>query len=188
MRETKDQTIERLKGVIEEQKKEMTEIKKDRKRLNYAVDRLERQIQKLSTQSSKEDIERIKELESQIEELKSAIETKDAEMAKEEADKGNAIGIYRINIAWIVKPEVDLYKIEKLEQMFSEIGLKHIDREETKFPYHTEIVIEYRFKGTYEGYLMLKRCAMALLDILDKEGQEYNIAVYGKKLEWLTEL
>ena len=38
MRETKDQTIERLKGVIEEQKKEMTEIKKERKRLNYAVE------------------------------------------------------------------------------------------------------------------------------------------------------
>lgn len=188
MRETKDQTIERLKGVIEEQKKEMSEIKKDRKRLNYAVDKLKRQNEKLSASSSKEDVKRMSELESRIEELKSAIETKNAETAKEEADKGSAIGIYRINIGWEVKPEVDLYKIEKLEQMFSEIGLKYIDREERKFPYHTEIVIEYRFKGTYEGYIMLKRCAMALLDILDKEGQEYNIAVYGKKLEWLTEL
>ncbi len=188
MRETKDQTIERLKGVIEEQKKEMSEIKKDRKRLNYAVDKLKRQNQKLSAQSSKEDVKRIRMLESQIEELKSTIETKDAETAKEEADKGNAIGIYRINIAWKVNPEVDLYKIDKLEQMFSEIGLKYINREEIKFPYDTEVVIEYRFKGTYEGYIMLKRCAMALLDILDKEGQEYNIAVYGKKLEWLTEL
>lgn len=188
MRETKVQKIARLEKKIEEQKKEMTEIKKDRKRLNYAVDRLERQNQKLSAQSSKEDVKRMKELESQIEELKSAIETKDAETAKEEADIGNAIGIYRVNIAWKVNPEVDFSKIEKLEQMFSEIGLKYINREEIKFPYDTETVIEYRFKGTYEGYIMLKRCAMALLDILDKDGQEYNIAVYGKKLEWLTEL
>lgn len=186
MRENKDQTIARLEKVIEAQKSELTDVKKDRKRLNYAVERLEKE--KLSAQSSKEDIERIRELESQIEELKSAIETKDTEMAKEEADKENAIGIYRINISREVKPEVDLYKIEKLEQMFSEIGLKYIDREEIKFPYHTEMVIEYRFKGTYDGYIMLKRCAMALLDILDKEGWEDDIAVYGKKLEWLTEL
>ncbi len=188
MKETKDQKIARLEKKVEEQKKEMSEIKKDRKRLNYAVERLERQNQKLSAKSSKEDVEKMRELESQIEELKSAIETKDTEMAKEEANKGNANGIYRINIGWKVKPEVDLYKIDKLEQMFSEIGLKYINREEIKFPYDTEVVIEYRFKGTYEGYIMLKRCAMALLDILDKEGQEYNIAVYGKKLEWLTEL
>ena len=84
MRETKDQTIDRLEKKIEEQKKEMTEIKKDRKRLNYAVERLERQIQKLSAQSSKDDIKKITELESQIEELKSAIEEKETEMAKRE--------------------------------------------------------------------------------------------------------
>ena len=84
MRETKDQTIARLEGVIEEQKKEMTGLKKDRKRLNYAVERLGRQIQKLSAQSSKEDIKKKKELESQIEELKSAIEEKETEMAKKE--------------------------------------------------------------------------------------------------------
>lgn len=70
MKETKDQTIERLKGVIEEQKKEMTEIKKDRKRLNYAVDKLKRQNQKLSAQSSKEDAAKIKELENKMQSFK----------------------------------------------------------------------------------------------------------------------
>ena len=95
MRETKDQTIERLKGVIEEQKKEITEIKKDRKRLNYAVDKLKRQNEKLSAQSSKEDVKRMSELESQIEELKSAIETKDAEMAKEEERYQRLLSDYR---------------------------------------------------------------------------------------------
>lgn len=67
MKETKDQTIERLKGVISEQKEEMTEIKKDRKRLNYAVDKLKRQNEKLSAQSSKEDAAKIKELENKVE-------------------------------------------------------------------------------------------------------------------------
>lgn len=67
MKETKDQTIERLKGVIAEQKKEMTEIKKDRKRLNYAVERLERQIEKISSTSSKDDAAKIKELENKVE-------------------------------------------------------------------------------------------------------------------------
>lgn len=66
MKETKDQTIARLEGVIEEQKKEMTKVKKDRKRLNYAVDKLKRQIEKISSTSSKEDAAKIKELENML--------------------------------------------------------------------------------------------------------------------------
>lgn len=84
MRETKDQTIKRLKGVIDKQKKEMSEIKKDRKRLNYAVDRLERQNKKLSVQSSKEDIERIKELNAQIKQMEQSVAEKEEEWCKKE--------------------------------------------------------------------------------------------------------
>lgn len=106
MKETKDQTIERLKGVISEQKEEMTEIKKDRKRLNYAVDKLKRQNEKLSAQSSKDDVKRIRTLERQIEELKSAIEIKDAEMAKEEERYQRLLSDYR-------KTNIDVDTIQK---------------------------------------------------------------------------
>lgn len=106
MKETKDQTIERLKGVIDEQKKEMTKIKKDRKRLNYAVDKLKRQNKKLSAQSSKDDVKRIRTLERQIEELKSAIEIKDAEMAKEEERYQRLLSDYR-------KTNIDVDTIQK---------------------------------------------------------------------------
>lgn len=84
MRETKDQTIERLKKEVDEQKSELTKVKKDRKRLNYAVEKMKRQMQKLSSQSSTEDIEKIKELEQLIEEQKSTIAEKENEKQKME--------------------------------------------------------------------------------------------------------
>lgn len=84
MKETKDQTIERLKSEVAEQKSELTKVKKDRKRLNYAVEKMKRQIQKLSSQSSTEDIEKIKELERLIEEQKSTIAEKENEKQKME--------------------------------------------------------------------------------------------------------
>ena len=84
MKETKDQTIERLKKEVAEQKSELTKVKKDRKRLNYAVEKMKRQMQKLSSQSSIEDIEKIKELEQLIEEQKSTIAEKENEMAQKE--------------------------------------------------------------------------------------------------------
>ena len=72
MRETKDQKIERLEKVIDNQKKELSEVKKDRKRLNYAVERLERV---LKDHSSKEDKKKIALLE------------KDLQTANETAEK-----------------------------------------------------------------------------------------------------
>lgn len=84
MRETKDQTIERLKGVIEEQKKEMTEIKKDRKRLNYAVDKLKKETQTERGKSSSDDIQKIKTLKTQIRQLERSIEERELEMKKKE--------------------------------------------------------------------------------------------------------
>lgn len=72
MRETKDQKIERLEKVIDNQNKELSEIKKERKRLKYAVGRLERV---LKNHSSKEDKKKIALLE------------KDLQKANEIADK-----------------------------------------------------------------------------------------------------
>lgn len=127
MKETKDQTIERLKGVIEEQKSELTEVKKDRKRLNYAVERLETEKQKLSIQSSKENIECIKKLERQIEELKSAIEEKETEMAKREKKLNQTIEDCNFHyrnltkryeeVRTSVKAEFDGYVDETLKQI-----------------------------------------------------------------------
>lgn len=71
MRETKDQTIERLEKVISNQKKELSKVKKDRKRLNYAVERLDRV---LKNHSSKKDTKRIKELQTTIFTLNKKIE------------------------------------------------------------------------------------------------------------------
>ena len=70
MRETKDQTIERLEKVIDNQKNELSEIKKERKRLNYAVERLEREIQKALLKSTPYDSELICEYTDQLQEQK----------------------------------------------------------------------------------------------------------------------
>ena len=71
MRETKDQKIERLEKIIDNQQKELSKVRKDRKRLNYAVERLERV---LKNHSSREDTKRIKELETTISTLNKKIE------------------------------------------------------------------------------------------------------------------
>ncbi len=73
MRETKDQKIERLEKIIDEQKKEITQIKKDRKRLNYTVERLENTLKR---HSSKEDKKKIAHLEKEVEKLKETVEDK----------------------------------------------------------------------------------------------------------------
>lgn len=84
MRETKDQKIERLEKVIDNQNKELSEIKKERKRLNYAVERLENEKAKAKEKSSSNDIQKIKELNAQIRQLEQSIEDKELEMAKKE--------------------------------------------------------------------------------------------------------
>ena len=95
MRETKDQKIERLEKVIDNQKKELSEVKKDRKRLNYAVERLEREKKKaLETLTPaaidliSEYSEQVNETEKKYEELKVQIaETKKVIEQKEEQYK-----------------------------------------------------------------------------------------------------
>lgn len=183
MKETKDQTIARLEGVIEEQKKEMSKVKKDRKRLNYAVARLERQNQKLSAQSSKEDVEKMSELESRIEELKQAIEKiKDEKFTPIPNSETDVNAEYRIFITWVEGSNVDLHKIELLEKAFENLFLPKIGQFETKFPLQTEHTIEYRFKGSYEGYKMLKRAFTAYLKSLGNNA-ERHIEIHGEKIE-----
>lgn len=190
MRETKVQKIARLEKKIEEQKKEMTEIKKDRKRLNYTVDKLKRQNKKLSAQSSKEDIERIRELDNQIEELKSQIEELKQSIETINNEKFTPINNsetdvnseYRIFITWVESSNVDLHKIELLEKAFENLFLPKIGQFETKFPLQTEHTIEYRFKGSYEGYKMLKRAFTAYLKSLGNNA-ERHIEIHGEKIE-----
>lgn len=83
MRETKDQKIERLEKIIDNQKKELTQVKKDRKRLNYAVERLENTLKK---HSSKEDKKRIAILEKELN-----VATETAERRYELLKRGKAI-------------------------------------------------------------------------------------------------
>lgn len=183
MKETKDQTIERLKGVIEEQKSELTEVKKDRKRLNYAVERLEKEKQKLSIQSSKEDIEKIKELEKQIEELKSAIEElNNSVLNLINTDNENSNGLYSIFITWVEHSDIDYHKIEMLEFIYKELCLTNIGRSEENYPLQTEVTIEYRYSGSYEGYKMLKKVSTAVLKALGN-GAERHIEIHGRKIE-----
>lgn len=183
MRETKVQKIARLEKKVEEQKKEMTEIKKDRKRLNYAVDKLKRQNEKLSAQSSKEDVKRMSELESQIEELKQAIETINNEKFTPINNSETDVNAeYRIFITWVESSNVDLHKIELLEKAFENLFLPKIGQFETKFPLQTEHTIEYRFKGSYEGYKMLKRAFTAYLKSLGNNA-ERHIEIHGEKIE-----
>lgn len=91
MRETKDQKIERLEKVIDNQNKELSEIKKERKRLKYAVERLEKEKAKAKEKSSSNDIQKIKELNAQIKQLEQSIEEKELEMAKRESQSANKI-------------------------------------------------------------------------------------------------
>ncbi len=91
MRETKDQKIERLEKVIDDQKKELSEIKKERKRLNYAVERLENEKAMAKEKSSSNDIQKIKELNAQIKQLEKSIEERELEMEEKEKRSASKI-------------------------------------------------------------------------------------------------
>ena len=101
MRETKDQKIERLEKVIDNQKKELSQIKKDRKRLNYAVERLEREKKKaLNTLTPAaidlicEYTDKASEKEKQNEELKAIIAEKEKAIADKEERYNSLLSKY----------------------------------------------------------------------------------------------
>jgi hypothetical protein len=91
------------------------------------------------------------------------------------------IGYYKINISWTERPDVDYNIISKMQQFFDDLGLERGEISELNTGYTIEKTIEYRFKGTHDGYMMLKRTAMAVLDILH-EGEEFKVVVHGKKM------
>lgn len=93
------------------------------------------------------------------------------------------IGYYRINISWTEKPDVNHDSIAKMQFVFNELQLEQKDIHELNNGYGTEKTIEYKFKGTYDGYIMLKRAVMAFLDAM-AGGQEFRITVHGKKIDY----
>ena len=93
------------------------------------------------------------------------------------------IGYYRINISWTEKPDVNYDSITKMQFVFNELQLEQKDIHELNNGHEIEKTIEYKFKGTYDGYIMLKRAVMAFLDALAGT-QEFNIAVHGAKIDY----
>lgn len=184
MKETKDQTIIRLQKVIAEQKSELTEVKKDRKRLNYAVERLERENSKSSIQRTKDNNDRTIELENHIALLKSTVENLNDEISylineyKEKSDS-----VYKIFITWVEDPNIDQQKVELVDRVFSCLYLPRIGCFEKEFlSKQKEFSIEYQYKGSYEGYRMLKKSVTAFLKSLG-EHAERHIEIHGEKIE-----
>lgn len=93
------------------------------------------------------------------------------------------IGYYRINISWTEKPDVNYDSITKMQFVFKELQLEQKDIHELNNGHEVEKTIEYKFKGTYDGYIMLKRAVMAFLDALAGT-QEFNIAIHGAKIDY----
>lgn len=93
------------------------------------------------------------------------------------------VGYYRINISWTEKSDINYDSIAKLQFVFKELQLEQKDIHELNNGHEIEKTIEYKFKGTYDGYIMLKKAVMAFLDALAGE-QEFNITVHGKKIDY----
>jgi hypothetical protein len=104
------------------------------------------------------------------------VPTEDAQPSSVQSE----IGYYKINISWTERPDLDHKIITKMQQFFDDLGLERGEVSELDTGYVIEKTIEYQFKGTHDGYMMLKRTAMAVLDILH-EGDEFKVVVHGKK-------
>ena len=70
-----------------------------------------------------------------------------------------------------------------MQFVFNELQLEQKDIHELNNGPEIEKTIEYKFKGTYDGYIMLKRAVMAFLDALAGT-QEFNIAIHGAKIDY----
>lgn len=93
------------------------------------------------------------------------------------------VGYYRINISWTENSNINYDSIAKLQFVFKELQLEQKDIHELNNGHEVEKTIEYKFKGTYDGYIMLKKAVMAFLDALAGE-QEFNITIHGKKIDY----
>lgn len=79
---------------------------------------------------------------------------------------------YRISISWMNVPGLNFESVNKIKRIFEELGLEQVETGSTS--------VEYKFKGTYEEYSLLKRAAMATLDALAGT-QEFNITIHGRE-------
>lgn len=88
---------------------------------------------------------------------------------------------YKIIISWTETQDANTPVMDKVLQFFNELGLDQIDRDSGTAGSGVEHQIAYKFEGTDDGFIMLKRSAMVLLDILN-ENNNFEIAIYGKKI------
>lgn len=88
---------------------------------------------------------------------------------------------YKINISW-TESDNKAPNLDKVIKFFNELGLDRIEKDNWEMSSNiTEYQISYKFEGTDDGFLMLKRSAMVLLDILN-ENNNFEIAIHGKKI------
>ena len=188
MRETKDQTIDRLEKVIDKQKKELSQVKKDRKRLNYAVDRLTKMNRELTinlTVNSSSDTT-ANECNSEVKQtgINAAPKQSEEASADIQASSIEEEEIYTLNVAWIVE-EVPEEIIRELEHFYKGAGMMKIG--ETDFVLNkeqTERTISYWMRpGTLGCVEVGKRSTNAVLKVrLDPESR-YRITYYAQRVK-----
>lgn len=89
---------------------------------------------------------------------------------------------YKISISWSETRDSQKPCMSKIIQFFEELGLSQIEQECWEIDsVTTEHSLTYKFEGTEDGYTMLKRASMVLLDILN-ENNNFEIAIHGKKI------
>lgn len=89
---------------------------------------------------------------------------------------------YSISICWVEsQPQEHSDIIDKVKRFFDEMGIERLDDDSWEnYQGQTELSLTYMFEGTEDGFKMLKRSVMAMLDIMSD--CSFNIGVIGKKL------
>lgn len=88
---------------------------------------------------------------------------------------------YKISISWTESSDSNKPCLEKVIKFFEELGLDKMEQNSWEAGTGSEHQISYKFEGNDDGFTMLKRSSMVLLDILN-EGNNFNIAIHGRKL------
>lgn len=89
---------------------------------------------------------------------------------------------YKISISWSETENNQKPCMSKIIQFFEELGLPKIEQESWEVDSTTtEHCLAYKFEGTEDGFTMLKRSSMVILDILN-ENNNFEIAIHGKKI------
>ncbi len=89
---------------------------------------------------------------------------------------------YKIIISWTERDGISYDLVNRAERFFEELGLEQCHIDEVTNGHVKEHSIEYKFNGTEEGYKLLKRAAMTMIDIFNDGPEQVQIAIYGKKI------